>query len=346
VAPEPDLDSDRTGAPGPGGALTWLGPPAPVDEPAGPEPSGRPSAGDDTTPAAAPAPGSTPTSERGRRRRSPLLAAAAVLVVLALVSGLVVLAVAAASMSERASRLELELDTAEARLGDAEQRAADLDAALEDLRRDAAASDAGLSDRLTEVETAVQDLPDTAAVAALVNESVFVIDSGLGQGSGFVVRSEGGVSVLVTNHHVVLDAWLRGGTVQLRRGDLELEGTILRVDEGDDLAVVEVPMELPSLEVSRDRPQVGAPVIAVGAPLGLESTVATGIVSAFRTEGDIEYLQFSAPVSPGNSGGPVVDMEGRVIGVTTLKVVSFGAEGLAFAVPVGHVCSTFSAVCP
>jgi S1-C subfamily serine protease len=79
-------------------------------------------------------------------------------------------------------------------------------------------------------------------------------------------------------------------------------------------------------------------VIVVGSPLGLGGTVATGIVSAFRTEEGLEYLQFSAPVSPGNSGGPVVDRSGAVVGVAVGKVVEDGAEGLSFAIPYERAC--------
>ena len=58
----------------------------------------------------------------------------------------------------------------------------------------------------------------------------------------------------------------------------------------------------------------------------------------FRTEDGVDYLQFSAPISPGNSGGPVVDTKGRVVGVSVAKAVSEGAEGLSFAIPVNQVC--------
>ena len=85
-------------------------------------------------------------------------------------------------------------------------------------------------------------------------------------------------------------------------------------------------------------PKIGDSVLVVGAPLGLEDTVTSGIVSARRTENGHDYLQFSAPISPGNSGGPVVDDQGRVIGTAVAKFVGDDAEGLALAVPVAHVC--------
>jgi putative serine protease PepD len=62
-------------------------------------------------------------------------------------------------------------------------------------------------------------------------------------------------------------------------------------------------------------------------------------VSALRVEDGVHYIQFSAPISPGNSGGPVLDAGGRVIGVSVSKAVATGAEGLSFATPVAEVCS-------
>ena len=69
----------------------------------------------------------------------------------------------------------------------------------------------------------------------------------------------------------------------------------------------------------------------LGSPLGLEQTAVSGIVSAFREDPDL--IQFSAPISPGNSGGPVLNADGEVIGVTELKIAEEAAEGLGFAIP-------------
>jgi putative serine protease PepD len=144
----------------------------------------------------------------------------------------------------------------------------------------------------------------------------------------------------VTNYHVVAEAWTDGDSrVAVRLGDRMLPGTIDRVDANDDLAVVHVAEQLPALTVVADRPPVGSTVMAIGSPLGLDGTVTVGIVSAFRSLDGSEYLQFSAPVSPGNSGGPVIDEHGRVVGVTVAKVVYAGAEGLSLAIPVGVACS-------
>ena len=76
-------------------------------------------------------------------------------------------------------------------------------------------------------------------------------------------------------------------------------------------------------------------MLAIGSPLGLQNTVTRGIVSAVRTTGGVELIQTDAAVNPGNSGGPLLDRDGRVIGVTTLNVLR-GAESLGFAVAIAH----------
>ncbi|MER3452182.1 MAG: serine protease [Acidimicrobiia bacterium] len=176
-------------------------------------------------------------------------------------------------------------------------------------------------------------------MAKEVGRSVFTIESPSGLGSGFVVRSDGATSILVTNFHVVADEWVNGRrTVTVRQEDRTYEGRVSSVAPGDDLALIEVAVGLPALERASGEPAVGDPVLVVGSPLGLGGTVASGIVSAIRNEGGVRYIQFSAPISPGNSGGPVVDRRGRVVGIAVAKAVAPGAEGLSFAIPVGRVC--------
>jgi len=194
----------------------------------------------------------------------------------------------------------------------------------------------GLAERLGALETKVGDQPDLPKVSSAVQPSVFTVRTAAGIGSGFVLRSSGGRSTLVTNFHVVEDAWRSPNReVAVANEGRRLTGTVQRVVEDKDLALVEVRAELAALARSTTPPKVGDPVLAIGSPLGLAGSASSGIVSAVR-DGS---LQFSAPVSPGNSGGPVVDRKGNVLGVTTAKLVSNGAEGLSFAIPVDVVCT-------
>ena len=80
----------------------------------------------------------------------------------------------------------------------------------------------------------------------------------------------------------------------------------------------------------------------LGSPLGLGGTVTSGIASAYRNDHGLTYLQFSAPISPGNSGGPVINEHGRVVGVSVMKMVGDGAEGLSFAIPSSRLCAALS----
>src|SRR5437868_1768244 len=95
---------------------------------------------------------------------------------------------------------------------------------------------------------------------------------------------------------------------------------------------------LATLAPAGQRPRLGAAVMAVGSPLGLGGTVTLGVVSGFRSLEGSDYVQFSAAISPGNSGGPVVDSHGRVVAVASAKLVGDGVEALSLAIPVQTAC--------
>jgi S1-C subfamily serine protease len=179
---------------------------------------------------------------------------------------------------------------------------------------------------------------NSGAIAPRVLKSVFTIEAGNDLGTAFAVRrSSSGGTVLITNYHVVASVWSTGGRmVTLHQGSRSISGQIDTVRPSDDLASVEVLSALPLLPLNRTLPPVGAPVLVVGSPLGLGGTVTTGVVSAHRSG----LIQISAPISPGNSGGPVVDAAGRAVGIASEKIVSNYAEGLGFAIPIRNVCTS------
>jgi putative serine protease PepD len=81
-------------------------------------------------------------------------------------------------------------------------------------------------------------------------------------------------------------------------------------------------------------------VVVVGAPLGLDDSVTTGVISAYRPDdADGPTIQFDAPINPGNSGGPIVNASERVVGVATAKAKD--AEGIGLAIPIKVACDTF-----
>lgn len=183
--------------------------------------------------------------------------------------------------------------------------------------------------------------PDWAELAAQVEPSVFTIATDRDLGSGWVVRSDAAGSDLLTNFHVVADA-LASGThaVQVQRTDQSMDGEVVRVDETDDLAVVHVRTRLAPLPGAGARPVLGQSVMVVGSPAGLGGTISIGVVSGFRSIGGSDWVQFSAPISPGNSGGPVVDTSGRVLGIASGKYEGDGVEALGFAIPVSVACAS------
>ncbi|GAB3244157.1 S1C family serine protease [Kineosporia babensis] len=201
-------------------------------------------------------------------------------------------------------------------------------------------STATLTNQIASLQSKVDGQPDPAKVASKAQPSVFTVDTETGTGSAWVVSANADGSELITNYHVVKDTWRSGGrTVQIVRDDAEYTGTIDQVEQSADLAVVSVEEKLPVLPIAAKKPAVGDPVLVLGSPLGLGGTVTSGIVSAFRTEDGEREMQFSAPISPGNSGGPVINLRGEVIGVSVAKYVTEGAEGLGFAIPAATLCN-------
>ena len=148
-------------------------------------------------------------------------------------------------------------------------------------------------------------------------------------GSGVFIDPEGH---LITNLHVIKG--VARAEVKLLKGEVYPLTEIVAADEKADLVklVVNLPRGAPHyLTVSGARPNAGERVIVLGSPLGLEQTATDGMVSAIRTIRDRgEFLQISAPISPGSSGGPVVNMAGQVIGIATFQV---RGQGINFAVP-------------
>ncbi|SED69711.1 S1C family serine protease [Ruania alba] len=199
------------------------------------------------------------------------------------------------------------------------------------------------------------DESSVAGIAAdVLPSTVYIRTSGAGQGgsgSGFVLREDGYV---VTNHHVIAAA--DEVTVVLADGSQE-PADVVGSTVDYDLAVLQVERTdlTPLLLGDSDGLRVGDPVVAIGAPLGLEGTVTAGIVSALNRpvsipgeEGSsfLNAIQTDAAINPGNSGGPLVNAAGEVIGVnsaiaSTAQVgSSAGSVGLGFAIPSTQVRRT------
>lgn len=165
--------------------------------------------------------------------------------------------------------------------------------------------------------------------------------SGAVNGTGFIVSPDG---YILTNYHVVEDAWERRLNVDVFAFDgTKYSASIVGTEPANDIAVLKIDADgLPAAELGdSDLLRVGDPVYAVGNPLGeLEFSMSTGYVSALDREIStqeheaINMFQLDAAVNEGNSGGPVYDAEGKVVGIVTAKYSSSGVEGLGFAIPV------------
>ena len=149
-------------------------------------------------------------------------------------------------------------------------------------------------------------------------------------GSGFYVDDG---SKIATNLHVVSGAQ----AVRVKKSDGEVfrASVILGVDSTHDLALLEADVSGKPIPLSQRAPEIGEDVIAIGNPKGLEATLSKGIVSGVRNDQGSVFYQVTAPISPGSSGGPVIDRNGEVIGVSTFYVQ--GGQNLNFAMPSAYI---------
>ena len=161
-----------------------------------------------------------------------------------------------------------------------------------------------------------------------------------GVGSGVIFKSDG---YIITNNHVIAGA--AEIIVSLSDGNT-VSGKIIGTDELTDIAVVKVDAkDLPTATLGNsDEVVVGEPAIAIGNPMGLEfqGSVTVGVISALNRTLDlndrrVKLLQTDAAISPGNSGGALVNADGEVIGINSAKLATTGVEGMGFAIPINTV---------
>jgi putative serine protease PepD len=197
---------------------------------------------------------------------------------------------------------------------------------------------------------------DAKSVAAAVTPSVVSISvttrTGGGTGSGSIYKTSSTESFIITNNHVIEDAVTSGTIeVELLNGNI-LPATIVGRDIAYDIAVLRVKTgNLSVIKVGDSaKVSVGDPVIAIGSPLGLASTVTAGIISALNRpvltgsdglESYVNAIQTDAAINPGNSGGALVDAAGKLIGVNSAIATlssggASGSIGLGFSIPINE----------
>jgi len=181
----------------------------------------------------------------------------------------------------------------------------------------------------TSSQDALPELVRRIKPSAVAIETFDARGEKLSRGSGFFID----VDRVVTNRHVIEAAYR--AEVHLNSGHTFQVKTVLAVDAEGDIALLKVdaPANLVRpLSLDRTSPQEGESVVVIGNPFGLEGSVTNGIVSAVRDiPGFGRIIQITAPISPGSSGSPVVNMQGQVIGVATLQIT--GGQSVNFAIP-------------
>jgi putative serine protease PepD len=197
---------------------------------------------------------------------------------------------------------------------------------------------------------------NTKTISSLVTPSVVSISattsSGEGTGSGSIYKSNSSSSFIITNNHVIEAAATTGTIkVELTNGE-QYTAKIVGRDPGYDIAVLQIQIgNLPAIALGdSSKVSVGDPVLAIGSPLGLASTVTSGIISALNrpvstgtadAQSYVNAIQTDAAINPGNSGGALIDSQGRIIGVnsaiaTLSSGTASGSIGLGFSIPINE----------
>jgi len=175
----------------------------------------------------------------------------------------------------------------------------------------------------------------------LLESSVTVIaknrkNQTISQGSGVFIDK----NKIVTNFHVIEEGQKFQITLN-SNNQIKHEARVLKVNRVNDIAILEIDFDYSSkaLKINKTYPAVGDDIIVAGTPLGFEGTISKGNISSIRKfpPDDYDLFQISAPISPGSSGGPVVNLKGELIGISVAGVKADGAQNLNFAVPAKYI---------
>lgn len=210
----------------------------------------------------------------------------------------------------------------------------------------------------TAINVANKVLPSIVGITVeyKVNSMFGGSSSANASGSGIIVSSDG---YILTNNHVVNSSSsssyyqiteATGVKVKLYNDDTEYDATVVGSDSQTDLAVIKINKDgLTAAELGdSDSVQVGEFAMAIGNPLGLQSSISCGIVSAknrevseSETKTTYNLIQTDAAINSGNSGGALVNADGKVIGINTLKLSGNGVEGIGFAIPINSTLNVY-----
>lgn len=189
-----------------------------------------------------------------------------------------------------------------------------------------------LSESIINNPPAIEKLANSVVMLNVYDENSDLIATG----SGFILFDN---RTLITNYHVIKNAEMI--IAESDDGDQYFVNKVLVISEKWDIAILQfmAPTIIEPLDYSFDDLLRGAPVVVVGSPKGFRNTVSTGIVSAIYLDEDIHWIQFTAPASPGSSGGPIFNEHGKVIGMTTWN--RSDAQNINFAIGVQNIIELY-----
>ena len=204
----------------------------------------------------------------------------------------------------------------------------------------------------TAIYAANKALPSIVGISISYNVRAFgMTQTAEASGSGVIISEDG---YILTNNHVVSSSYYQvseatGITVSLYNSDKTYSAKIVGTDEQTDLAIIKIDAEgLTAADIGdSDSVKVGEFVLAVGNPLGLKTSVTSGIVSALgrditSEDGTVYHvMQTDCAINSGNSGGALVNSNGQVIGINTLKLSGTGIEGVGFAIPINDTINVY-----
>ena len=193
------------------------------------------------------------------------------------------------------------------------------------------------------MEPAQAQTPQIIEAAWKKSVTIFVYDKSyrkLANGSGFLIGDKGEIA---TNNHVIEVSGAAYASAKFPDSDkLHTIRSIIRKDRFHDLAVLRIDLNTTALPFgANDDYTIGQKITSIGSPQGLSGTVSDGIISSRRVIAGFEHMQITTPISPGSSGGPVINEKGEVIGVVVGSILS--GQNLNFAVPVKHLKNLLAA---
>jgi len=209
-------------------------------------------------------------------------------------------------------------------------------AKINEISKSLMATESSLKSEISSLKAKTSD--DFSGIIETAVKGVVSIQTDVSQGTGFLVNEEG---YIITNAHVLV------GASFVKSIDYSKEtrfSQLVGFDSELDLALLKIGGEDHDFLRFERKVVLGEKVVAIGNPLGLSFSVTEGIVSAMdrpaNANNDAEYIQTDAALNPGNSGGPLINTEGRVVGINNFKIG--GAEGIGFALESRHIIPTIN----